>query len=152
MLPWLARHFPFLRRIYVLPQLLDTVLLAYTLARHPARARAMHALETEVLRWPGVSAHIHRFGGTEFRVSRREIGHLHGHGLLDILLTRALRDEVVLSGIAKPHHIFPQSAWVSFDLCAAEDVPAALTLLRRNYDRIKLEYEKSEYEKLESKL
>ena len=136
MLTWAAQKLPFLRRVYLLPQLLDMALLAHTLARHPAKARAMHALEAEVLRWPGVSAHIHRFGGTEFRVKGREIGHLHGHGLLDILLTRALRDAAVEAQIALPHHIFPQSAWVSIDLHDAAAAPSALTLLRRNYDRL----------------
>jgi hypothetical protein len=135
MLSWLARHLPVLRRVYVLPQLMDTLLLAHTLARHPAKARAMHTLEAEVLNWPGVSTRIHRFGGTEFRVNRREIGHLHGHGLLDILFTRAMRDDAVEAGLARPHHIFPQSAWISFDLHDASDVPVALALLRRNYDR-----------------
>ncbi len=136
MLTWFAKKTPWLRRVFLLPQLLDTVLLAHTLLRHPAKARAMHALEREVLRWPGVSACIHRYGGTEFRVGRREIGHLHGHGLLDILFTRAIRDAVVEAQAARPHHIFAQSAWVSFDVRAAEDVPAALTLLRCNYDRL----------------
>ena len=139
MLTWFAQKTPWLRRAYVLPQLLDTVLLAHTLVRHPAKARAMHLLEQEVLRWPGVSACIHRYGGTEFRWDHREIGHLHGHGLLDILFTRAIRDEVVEAQAAGPHHIFPQSAWVSFDVNAAEDVPAALILLRRSYDRMKSE-------------
>ena len=139
MLTWFAEKTPWLRRAPVLPQLLDTLLLAHTLLRHPAKARAMHALEHEVLRWPGVSACIHRYGGTEFRLDRREIGHLHGHGLLDIRFTRAIRDAVVEAQAAHPHHIFPQSAWVSFHVQAAEDVPAALTLLRRNYDRLQSE-------------
>ena len=135
LLSWLARHLPFLRRVCILPQLLDTLLLAYTLVSDPSKARAMHALETEVLAWPGVTTRIHRFGGTEFRVGGREIGHLHGHGLLDIPLTQAIRDEAVHARIARPHHIFPQSAWVSFDLRTADDVLPAAALLRRSYDR-----------------
>jgi hypothetical protein len=138
MLSWLARHLSFLRRIYLLPQLLDSVLLAYTLVRHPQTARAIHALEAEVLAWPGVTTRIHRFGGTEFRLGSREIGHVHGHGLLDIPFTRSIRDEVVCAAIARPHHIFPQSAWVSFDLRTPADVPQAAALLRRSYDRCRL--------------
>lgn len=126
-----------IRRVFLLPQFLDTALLAHTVVRRPEAARAMHLLEAEVLNWPGVTTGIHRFGGTEFRVGGREIGHLHGHGLLDILFTRAMRDEAVRLQTARPHHIFPQSAWISFDLRTAEDVPAALTLLRRNYERLR---------------
>lgn len=136
LLSWLAQTVPFVRRVYVLPQLLDVALLAHTLVRHPEKARAMHALEAEVLNWPGVSTTIHRYGGTELRVGNHEIGHLHGHGLLDILLTRAMRDAVVGAQIARPHHIFPLSAWVSFDIRSAADVSPAATLLRRNYERL----------------
>ncbi len=136
LLSWLAQNIGGVRRVYVLPQLLDVALLAHTLACRPETARAMHLLEAEVLSWPGVTTSIHRFGGTEFRVGRQEIGHLHGHGLLDILFTRVLRDEIVTAQIARPHHIFPQSAWISFDVTSAADVPQALTLLRRNYERL----------------
>ncbi|MGI4788980.1 MAG: luciferase family protein [Janthinobacterium lividum] len=135
LLPWLAQHFSSIRRVYVLPQILDSFLLAHTLVRHPQRARAMHMLEAEVLSWPGVTAHIHRFGGTEFRVNQREIGHLHGHGLLDILFTKSIRDEVVEARTARPHHIFPQSAWISFDVRTDTNAAQASALLRRNYDR-----------------
>ena len=136
-LSWLAQHLGGVRRVFVLPQLLDTALLAHTLAFRPDAARAMHLLEAELLKWPGVTSGIHRFGGTEFRVGDKEIGHLHGHGLLDILFTRTLRDEIVQARVARPHHIFPHSAWISFDVQSADDVPPALLLLRRNYERLK---------------
>ena len=35
----------------------------------------------ELLSWPGVTIHDHRFGGIEFRVNRREMGHMHDHRL-----------------------------------------------------------------------
>ena len=135
MLAGLFRHFPHLRRVHGLPQIVDTALLAHTLLRHRERIPPRDAVERALLSWPGVTTKIHRFGGVEFLVNSREIGHLHGHGLLDIPFTRALRDEAVTSGLARPHHIFPLSAWVSFDLHADGDVPNALLLLRRNYNR-----------------
>ena len=52
---------------------------------------------------------------------------------------RAMREEVVEAQAARLYPIFPQWAWVSFDVHAAEDVPAALALLRRSYDRMKSE-------------
>lgn len=135
MLASLFRHFPHLRRVHGLPQLVDTALLAHTLLLRRERIAPREAVERALLSWPGVTTRIHRFGGVEFIVGGREIGHLHGNGLLDIPFTRALRDEAVASGLARPHHVFPQSAWVSFDLHSAGDVPTALLLLRRNYDR-----------------
>jgi len=134
MLAWLFRRFPLLRLVPGLPPLFDALLLGATGLRHPERLRAMHQVETVILAWPGVTTKVHRFGGTEFNLGRREVGHLHGHGLLDIPFTRTLRDEAVRSGRALPHHIFPHSAWVSVYLRTEADVPDAIALLRRNYE------------------
>lgn len=135
MLTWLFRRFPLLRLVPGLPPLFDALLMGATALRRPERLRAMHQIETVILSWPGVTVKVHRFGGTEFNLGRREIGHLHGHGLLDIPFTRPLRDEAVQAGLALPHHIFPHSAWVSVYLRSEEDVPNAVALLRRNYER-----------------
>ncbi len=83
---------------------------------------------------PGVEAGAHRFGGTEYRLGTREIGHIHGDRLVDVPFPRAVRDEVVAAGEAEAHHILPESGWVSLWLRAPEDVPRALALLRRSYD------------------
>lgn len=138
-LAWASRRLPLLRHIPGLPCLFDTLLMGKTALLHRERLLAMHRLETVILSWPGVTTRIHRFGGTEFTLNngqgRREIGHLHGNGLLDIPFSKALRDEAVQEGRALPHHIFPQSAWVSFFIRSEEDVPNAAALLRRNYER-----------------
>lgn len=135
MLAWLFRHFPALRHLYGLPQLLDTLLLAYTVLFHRECALALQQIEKTLLSWPGVSAKPHRFGGVEFCLGRREIGHLHSHGLLDIPFTKQLRDDALEAGQAQPHHIFPHSAWVSVWIRTDKDFPNALKLLRRNYER-----------------
>ncbi len=87
-----------------------------------------------VLTWPGVEARPHRFGGTEYRMGRREIGHIHGDHLVDIAFPRAIRDEIVAGGLAKPHHVLPDSGWVSFRIHETADVERAIVLLRRSYD------------------
>ena len=87
-----------------------------------------------VLSWQGVTAQPHRFGGTEFRLGRREVGHIHGDHLVDIPFPKRVRDEVVAAGRAEPHHILPESGWVSFYLRQADDVPQAITLLRQSFE------------------
>jgi hypothetical protein len=87
-----------------------------------------------VTAWDGVTAVPHRFGGTEFRLVRREIGHIHGDHLVDIPLPTAVRDEVVAAGLAEPHHVLPDSGWVSLYLRQEADVDRAVALLRRSYD------------------
>lgn len=90
----------------------------------------------EVLRWSGVTAGPHRFGGTEFRVDGREIGHLHGDYQADIPFSARLRRELVAAGKASPHHLYPNSGWVSYYIYDVEDVAGLLALLRMNYERL----------------
>jgi predicted DNA-binding protein (MmcQ/YjbR family) len=87
-----------------------------------------------VATWENTSQAPHRFGGTEFRVGRREIGHVHGDRLVDIPFPKAIRNEIVAKGEAEPHHILPNSGWVSVYLSSTDDVERALRLLRRSYE------------------
>lgn len=84
--------------------------------------------------WEGVSIALHRFGGSEFRLGTREIGHIHGDALVDIPFPKKIRDEIVAAGEAQPHHILPETGWVSFYLREPIDVERAIALLRRSYE------------------
>jgi hypothetical protein len=95
---------------------------------------ASEQIQAAVMQWPGVSAHPHRFGGVEYRLGARELGHIHGDHLVDIPFPTRVRDEVVAGGMAEPHHILPDSGWVSLYLRDAADVERAVTLLRRSFD------------------
>ena len=55
----------------------------------------------EVTAWPGVTSSEHRFGGVEFRVGRRELGHLHGNRLADLPFPVRVREQLVAEGKAK---------------------------------------------------
>ncbi len=90
-------------------------------------------IEHEVLSWQGVAAYPHRYGGTEYRLGKREIGHVHGEYLVDIPFPKKIRDEVLAAGRAEPHHVLPGSGWVSFYLREAGDVKRAVDLLRLSY-------------------
>ncbi len=87
-----------------------------------------------VLAWSGVSAHPHRFSGTEYRLGRRELGHIHGDHLVDIPFPKKVRDGVVAAGRAEPHHILPDSGWVSFYLKDSHDLIRAVELLRHSFE------------------
>lgn len=90
----------------------------------------------EVGGWAGVEAGSHRFGGIEFRVAGHEIGHLHGDRLADLPFPVRIRQALVESGRALPHHVLPDSGWVSFRIHSPEDVDAAIALFRLNYERL----------------
>lgn len=95
---------------------------------------ASQQIQNALLAWEGVEAAAHRFGGIEYRIGAREIGHVHGDWLVDIPFPTKVRDEIVAAGLAEPHHILPESGWVSFYLRKAEDVQTAIALLKRSYD------------------
>jgi len=84
--------------------------------------------------WEGVSIEPHRFGGREFRLGRRELGHIHGDALVDIPFPKKVREELVAAGEAEPHHILPETGWVSFYLRQEGDAEKAIALLRRSYE------------------
>jgi hypothetical protein len=92
-------------------------------------------ITSEVLSWEGVTSAPHRFGGLEFLLGKRELGHLHGDRLADLPFPRKVRDELVEAGRAKPHHVLPQSGWVSFWIEGEEDADAAVELFRLSYER-----------------
>jgi Family of unknown function (DUF5519) len=83
-----------------------------------------------------VSAAPHRFGGVEFRMGRIEPGHLHGDRLADLPFPRSVRDDLVHRGEARPHHVLPNSGWVSRAIHSEEDVEAVIALFRLNYERV----------------
>src|ERR1700751_1187154 len=76
---------------------------------------------TEVASWDGVTTHEHRFGGIEFRVGGRELGHLHA-SFADLPFPRRIRDELVAAGHARPHHVLPNSGWVTVPMRTASEV------------------------------
>lgn len=83
---------------------------------------------------PGITSQPHRFGGTEYRLGRREIGHVHGNSLVDIPFPKKVRNELVTAGRAQPHHVLPESGWVSIYLQESSDVDRAITLMRLSFD------------------
>ena len=93
-------------------------------------------IRAEVGGWPGVEARPHRFGGVEFRAAGHEIGHLHGDRLADLPFSTRMRRELVEGGRALPHHVLPDSGWVSFRIAGPGDVAEAVALFRLNYQRI----------------
>ena len=92
------------------------------------------AVREAVANWQGVTTHDHRFGGVEFRLGRRELGHLH-RTFADLPFPRPVRDELILAGRAKPHHILPESGWVTVPMRTAAEVQNVIALFRENYDR-----------------
>ncbi|HSB01441.1 MAG TPA: luciferase family protein [Anaerolineales bacterium] len=95
---------------------------------------AQKVITQALVSWDGVSMAPHRFGGVEYRLGTRELGHIHGDHLVDIPFPKKVRDAIVDAGLARPHHILPETGWVSFYLREEADIQKAIELLRRSYE------------------
>jgi hypothetical protein len=95
-----------------------------------AQARITQALTV----WEGLSIQPHRFGGVEYVIGKREIGHIHGDHMVDIPFPKRMRDEIVAARRAQPHHVLPETGWVSFYLNQEADVDRAIVLLRESFE------------------
>jgi hypothetical protein len=88
-----------------------------------------------VLSWPGVQSASHRFGGIEFKVGRRELGHLHGDRIADLPFPRRVRDQLIAEGRARSHHVLPDSGWITVSIASPEEAEQAVELFRMAYER-----------------
>ncbi|MGO9974366.1 MAG: luciferase family protein [Solirubrobacteraceae bacterium] len=96
--------------------------------------QAAEQITATLAAWPGVQTAAHRFGGIAFRLGRRELGHLHGNRLADLPFTRPVRDALIAEGRAHPHHVLPNSGWVSLPIRTPDDVDAAIDLFKLSDD------------------
>ncbi len=119
------------------------------IAPPPVLAQPYRQVVDEVAGWPGVIAathwHLYRpteVDGADFYVGNkelgdRELGHIHLDGQVHLATDQALHDEFLAAGRAEP---FPFGGsyrnWVLFRLRVEGDVPAAIELFRRNYQRL----------------
>lgn len=99
--------------------------------------KIIESIKKEILSWPYVNAETHRFGGIEFRIRRREMGHIHGDRLADLPFPMSIRNELVNSGRVSTHHVLPQSGWVSYWIRSEDDIPAVIELFNLQYQRLK---------------
>ena len=98
----------------------------------------MRKLEDEVLVWPSISVHPHRFGGREFLFGSAEVGHMHTGGIVDIPFPRAVRHALLAAGLAEQHHWVPNSGWITFHVRNEDNLSHALWLMRLSYLRYAL--------------
>jgi hypothetical protein len=129
----ITKYFGFLKQVPLLPHLYDGCLRLCTFIRNKKLVGMMDQIENEVSAWKGVSVGIHKYGGIQFDVDGREIGHIHGNGLVDILYNRKLKAELIAAKRTEEHHAFLASGWTSFYIKSENDCREALALLELSY-------------------
>ena len=104
--------------------------------------KIIEKIQKEILSWPDVTAEPHRFGGIEFRLNKREMGHIHGEHVADLPFPMKTRNDLVNSGRVSPHHVLPNSGWVSYwinrDKEQEHEVSDVVELFKMRYEQLKL--------------
>ncbi len=133
MFDFVVTYLGFLKRIPILPHVFDTFLKLHCIIFNNKIAGYVEEIEAIVSEWEGVSLSLHKYGGLQFNLGTKEIGHLHSNGLLDILFDKKNREELVSKGMVEEHHIFKDSGWISLYIKSKEDVDKAVDLLRLSF-------------------
>jgi Family of unknown function (DUF5519) len=92
------------------------------------------ALHDVLVKWDGITTGPGRFGSVTFFFGKREVGHVHGESHADLPFPTKIRNALVKTGRAEPHHFLPESGWVSVSV--RDGIEGALELLRKNCDLI----------------
>lgn len=133
---FVQKYLGFLKFIPGLAIVFDCLLKLGSFITKPAMLDWMDEIEAAVITWPNARATTHKYGGLQFNYIKAEIGHIHGHGLLDMPLSRKVKAELMADGRIEDHHTFKNTGWISFYIRNRDDVAYALELLRLGYERL----------------
>lgn len=133
---FVQRYFGFLKFIPGLAIVFDGLLKLGSFMTKPVLLDWMDEIEAVVITWPNARTTTHKYGGLQFNYIKAEIGHIHGHGLLDMPLSRKVKAGLMADGRIEDHHTFKNTGWISFYIRNSDDVAYALELLRLGYERL----------------
>jgi hypothetical protein len=98
---------------------------------------ASEHITNEVTSWPGVTAGPGKRGEFAFKVSGREIGHLHGDHAAHFFFPPEVWHELSDEGRITEHPVFPgRQGPAARRINTDEDVRDVIEMMRLNYDRI----------------
>jgi hypothetical protein len=133
MFNFIVKYFGILKHIPLFPHVFDAYLKIQTLFLNKKILDYIDDIENEVLLWKNTSIGSHQYGGVQFNLNEKELGHIHSNGLLDILFNRKIKSQLIQEGKAEPHHVFKDSGWITFKIQTEHDKKSAIALLRRSY-------------------
>lgn len=92
----------------------------------------MRTIENAVLQWEETSAEDGDFEARRFLYRKKEFGHLHDYGDLDIFFNKQIQAALLLAKLVQPHKFIPKSG-ITYTISSEDDIPFALSLLRFSY-------------------
>ncbi|HEV8298421.1 MAG TPA: luciferase family protein [Acidimicrobiales bacterium] len=98
---------------------------------------ASEQIIAEVATWPGIEVDTGELGEVAFKVSGREIGHVHGDHAAHFSFPKAKWDELSAEGRIVPHPVFPDARGPAARAIKNDaDIRDVVELLRFNYERV----------------
>jgi hypothetical protein len=99
---------------------------------------ASRRITDEVTSWDGVTSGIGSRGELSFKVSRKEIGHLHGNSVAHFFFRKDVWAELKAAGRITHHPVFPgREGPAARRIATDEDVRDVIAMMRLNYDLMK---------------
>ncbi|NQY08929.1 MAG: DUF5519 family protein [Flavobacteriales bacterium] len=116
------KRFRMLKHVPFLPIIFDEHLKIYTMIFRPKVYKKMMAFAERAKQLMYVSTTVHRYGGLQFNIDDKEIGHMHGDGLVDIRLNKYFAGVIISLGLAEEHHVIKNAGWISFQIKRNQDL------------------------------
>jgi hypothetical protein len=70
-------------------------------------------ISKEISSWSGVTSRPSRFGGIDFRLGTRQMGHLHGDTLADFPMPMQNQKQACWLSSAQLHFVLAQFGWIA---------------------------------------
>jgi hypothetical protein len=135
MFSFVVKRLGFLKDIPLLAIFYDSLLKLWYFATKPQLLVMIDEIEDTFLVQKSTTVSLHKYGGSQFNYLDKEIAHLHSNGLLDVLFSKQIKNELKLDGRITDYHVFKNSGWISFYITNEDDMSYAKVLLKIAYQR-----------------
>jgi hypothetical protein len=102
---WVVKYLYPLKHIPMLPYIFDGILKMHAYVFHQDLLDWLDDIDNEMVKLPEVFVSSHKYGGVQYNALGKEIGHIHGNGLIDIRFTKKLKSQISEEGKVEDHHI-----------------------------------------------
>ncbi|MFD0766005.1 luciferase family protein [Mucilaginibacter lutimaris] len=131
MFKFVIKYLGFLKFVPGLAHVYDGMLRMQSVVLKPELLVWIDEIETEVSGWQNIRVFTHKYGGLQFNCGNREMGHIHSNGLLDMLLNRNIKAQLMAEDARiKDHHSFKNSGWISVYMKEKADKDLAVRLFK----------------------
>lgn len=134
MFEFIIRYLNFLKHVPLLPHIFDSLMLFHCYFFDRKIISTMEQIEAAVQQWDDITISIHRYGGMQFNYRNKEIGHMHGNGIVDIPFPREIKNKLLIEGKAYEHHTLKATGWISYYLNKNADPASPIELLKLSYN------------------